>query len=230
MASDERDGSLSDWLSRFGISWPVRRDPLWTQAVAARGAGSHPTRSLRRFVEIVRASDHPVLLDLGPASGPSVGFLGRELGCRLVVGDLTAKLDEVTRARGDRRAVIEAALGIHAPGSFHGVFCWDLCDYLTMTEARVLGQAVARVLAPGAPALAMFSTLQYDTPELTRFGIVDIDHLTYKPFPAVMVQTHVWLGGDGSRLFAPLRVEETYLLAHGYREVLLRRSRAQAAE
>lgn len=225
MSSDERDGSLSDWLGRFGISWPVRREPLWSQSLPARTEATHPTRALRRFVEIVRAVEHPTLLDLGPVSGRTVAFLGSELGCRLVVGDLYAQLDAAARAGASLADAITAGLGTLEAGAFHGVFCWDLCDYLQWPDAGAMGRALARVLAPGAPALAMFSTVRYDAAEWTRFGIEDLDHLSARPVPSALGQHHVWLSRDVSRIYAPLRVDETYLLSHGCREVLLRKSR-----
>ena len=129
MPHDERDGSLSDWLSRFGISWPGRRDPLWSRTEAHRTPGRRVTRALRRFVETLRSIDNPAILDLGPACGPTVSFLGHELGCRLVVADLYAEFDAAAGPGADAAARKVLAENLRqAAGSADGVLCWDLFD------------------------------------------------------------------------------------------------------
>ena len=226
MPHDERDGSLSDWLGRFGISWPGRSDPGWSRTVAGRGGGRHATRALRRFVDTLRTIEHPVILDLGPAAGQTVSFLGHELECRLVVADLFASLEaaEAGDPGGSRADIIRQSLEQPA-GSVDAVICWDLCDYLEQDDADALAAAVTHVLKPGGVALAMFSTVLYQSAEITRFAIETIEFLNYRPVPSALMQRRVWLSRDVTRIFSPLRVDETYLLAHGQREVLLRKTR-----
>ncbi|MDO8835802.1 MAG: hypothetical protein Q7V01_09400, partial [Vicinamibacterales bacterium] len=79
-------------------------------------------------------------------------------------------------------------------------------------------------------ALALFSTVAYAAPEITRFAIEDENHLTYRPVPASLTQSPVWSGRDIARIFSALRVDETYLLSHGLREVLLRKPRLPRQE
>ncbi|MDO8835007.1 MAG: class I SAM-dependent methyltransferase, partial [Vicinamibacterales bacterium] len=143
MPHDERDGSLSDWLGRFGISWPGQREPLWLRAETTRTPGLRVTRALRRFVEALRPIENPAILDLGPACGPTVSFLGHELGCRIVVADLYAELDRAIREGGvaTARTVIAEDFG-QAPGSADGVLCWDLIDYVSRDDAEWLGASV----------------------------------------------------------------------------------------
>lgn len=227
MAHDDEDGSLSDWLGRFGISWPGRHDPLWSRREENRTPGLRVTRALRRFVECLRPIDNPTILDLGPACGPTVSLLGHELGCRLVVADLYAEIDGATGAGPDGagRNVLAQGLG-QAAASADGVLCWDLFDYLSRDEAERLGASVAQVLKPGGVAVALFSTVSYAAPELTRFAIEDLDHLVYRPVPAAMTQSQVWSARDITRIVGSLRVDETYLLSHRVREVLLRKPRS----
>lgn len=227
MAHDEHDGSLSDWLGRFGISWPGRRDPLWSRREESRSPGLRVTRALRRFVDILRPIDNPTILDLGPACGSTVSVLGHELACRLVVADLYAQLNDATGPVSDGAIRNVLAQDFRqAASSAHGVLCWDLFDYLSREEAERLGASVARVLKPGGVAFALFSTVAYVAPELTRFAVEDLDHLAYRPVPAAMTQSQVWLARDITRLFGSLRVDETYLLSHRVREVLLRKPRS----
>jgi hypothetical protein len=226
--SDEgKEGSLSDWLARFGVSWPRRRDPIWSRSLPKRVEECRPTRVLRRFVDTLRAIEHPVLLDLGQASGQTIGFLGNELACRLVVSDLAGALDAATERGGapTRSEVIQACFD-REPDSIDGVLCWDLCDYLDAEEAGALTAGVARVLKPGGVTIAVFSTVTYDSSEVMRFAIEDTDHIMHRPAPSAMRQHQVWLSRDIVQLFKGLHVDEMYLLAHGEREVLVKKHRA----
>jgi hypothetical protein len=142
----------------------------------------------------------------------------------VVVTDLYAELDSSMREGG--LALLPAAIAAtinQPPESLDGVLCWDVCDYLTRDAATALSTALLRVLKPGGVALALFSTLSFGAPEFTRFVIDDPDHIRYRPFPSSLAQQRVWLSRDTVRLFAPLNADETYLQAHGEREVLLRK-------
>lgn len=224
MSDGGNDGSLADWLERFWVSRPTRRVPLWQQPRSSRPADVHPTKALRHLVEILQGLDDPVLLDLGLLSGSNVSFFSREVPCRIAVNDIYAELDRATRAGkpGGLAAVIERSLA-HADASLDGALCWDICDYLESDEAAALASAVTRVLKPGGVALVMSSTVLYNTPEFTRYTVEDLDHIRHGPQPSSMAQRRVWLSRDVVRLFAPLRPDETYLLAHGARELLLRK-------
>ncbi len=225
MADHEHDGSLGDWLSRFGVSWPLRRgDPLWSPVRKTRGVGPRSSRALRRFLDVLRARDATVLLDLGLVSGSNVEFFGRELACRLLVQDLYSRLAEADPSGPDAFVPVIREAITAEPGSVDGVLCWDLCDYLTADETRALAFEVARVLKPGGCALALFSTVRYEAPGFTRYVVLDADQLEYRPGSGGLMQSTVWSSRDIARLWTPLKVDETYLLAHGQREVLLRRT------
>jgi hypothetical protein len=70
----------------------------------------------------------------------------------------------------------------------------------------------------------------YAEPERTRYAIEDVDHLMYRPAPSAMTQGQVWSGRDIARIFGALRVDETHLLSHGLREVVLRKLRSPQQE
>jgi SAM-dependent methyltransferase len=229
VAHGENDGPLADWLSLFGISWPGRRPAPWTPGPSKRVEQVHTSRVLRRLVEVLRLVEHPSLLDLGPLSGSNVNFFGSVLGGRLVVNDIYSVLDAAARraAPGGLGPVIERAMT--EPGdSLDGVLCWDLFDYLDADEAAALAREVARVLKPGGAALAMFATVPYDGGEFTRFTIEDLDHIRYRPQAASLSQQRVQLGREVVQIVRPLLADETYLLAHGEREALLRKPRVSA--
>jgi len=217
---------VEGWLGSLGIPWPRRQDPLWRRPRQSRAAGSFASRALGRFVRALRADPHPVILDLGPASGRTVSFLGLELACKLIVSDLVQGLEDAAARRDD--APMIGAWMDQQPASVDGVLCWDLFDYLPLEDAEALAGALAKILKPGGVAFAMFSTVRYEGAESVRFAIDDLSHMTYRPVPSSLRQRHVWLSRDVARLFGELRVDEAYLLKHGVREVLLRKPRLRA--
>jgi SAM-dependent methyltransferase len=217
---------LEGWLGSLGIPWPRRRDPLWRRTRQSRVGGSFTTRALSRFVSALRTDPHPVILDLGPASGRTVSFLGLELSCKLIVSDLVQGLEDAEEA-GERAQFIDSWMA-QPPASVDGVLCWDLFDYLPPQDADALAAAVARILKPGGVAFAMFSTIRYEAAGSVRFAIDDVTRITYRPVPSSLRQRPVWLSRDVARLSGDLRVDEAYLLKHGMREVLLRKPRLRA--
>lgn len=221
MSNAEKGG----WLASLGFHRSGRRVPLWTAPLAARTEDVRTTRALRHLVEILGGVDAPVLLDLGLLSGSNVTFFGSEMSCRLVVNDLYSELDRATRAgeSGDLSAAIRRAV-VQPDASLDGVLCWDIIDYLDPAEAAVLADVVQRVLKPRGVVLAMFSTVMYEAAEFTRYTVEDLDHIRHVPQPAAMRQRRVWSSREVVRMFAPLRPDETYLLSHGEREVLLRKA------
>ena len=224
--SGDDDRPFVDWLSLFGISWPVKRVPLWARPLASRAEEVHTTRALRRFLEILRGVDGPVLLDLGLLSGANVSFFGGELAGRIIVHDVVRDLDRAVHdaAPGGVAAAIDRAF-TQDPESVDGILAWDVCDYLASTEATRLAELAHRVLKPGGVVFAMFSTLLYEASESTRFTVEDLDHLRYRPQPGALTQHRIWSNREVVRTFSPLRADDTFLLAHGVREVLLRKPR-----
>ena len=55
---------------------------------SAGSEGVFSTSALSKFVAALEARDAPVVVDLGPAVGPNVAFLGGRLGYKLHVDDI----------------------------------------------------------------------------------------------------------------------------------------------
>ncbi len=60
---------------------------------SAGSDGVFLTRALSKFVAALEAVDAPVVVDLGPAVGANVTFLGDRLGCKLHVADVLSKVE-----------------------------------------------------------------------------------------------------------------------------------------
>ena len=205
---------------------------------AGAGAGDspvQPTRALARFLTGLGAGgrDRPVLLDLGPVVGSNVTFFGEEVGCKIIVEDLSkdidrhvhqSKLDELP-AFFDKRFPQEA-------NTIDGILCWDIFDYLERAPAERLARQLARVLRPDGVLLAFFSTADprsESRPTYTRHVVVDRAHLQCRPYKAARAKQRPLLNRDIQRLFEPLRISENYLLKTNLREVLFRKPAAAAA-
>ena len=59
----------------------------------AGGGAVHPSKALGAFLQAMAGSTAPVIVDLGPAIGANVSFLGSRLGCKLFPEDLYAHFD-----------------------------------------------------------------------------------------------------------------------------------------
>jgi SAM-dependent methyltransferase len=192
-----------------------------------------PTRALARFLTGLGGRQRPVLLDLGPVVGSNVTFFGEEVGCKILVEDLSkdidrhvqqSKLEDLT-AFFDKRFPQETE-------SIDGILCWDIFDYLERAPAERLARQLTRVLRPDGVLLAFFSTADPRSethPTYTRHVVVDRAHLQCRPYKATRAKRRPLLNRDIQRLFEPLRISENYLLKTNLREVLFRKPVAPAA-
>jgi len=223
MSDGEDNRSLAGWrnrISRF-LGGRVFAGPAG-ESGAAEGV-VRASRTLRPFVEAMRARPSPVIVDFGPAIGSNVGFLGERLACKLYPEDLYADLDQpFARGAGDAMASVLARKLRQDAGSVDGVLAWDVFDYARREEARALSERLSTVLRPGGLVMALFTTQARDEPASRRYVIVDMEHLRYRPAPGARWERRVWPMRDIEVLLSPLEVVESHLLAHHQREMLLR--------
>jgi SAM-dependent methyltransferase len=162
--------SLSDLFSRR------RKEPADSDA-GASDAPVHPTKVLARFVASLSARTQPVLLDLGPVVGSNVSFFGEQLGCKIIVEDLSKDIDR--HVREGKLEDLPAALSKrfpHPSASIDGILCWDVFDYLDKNSAKKLAEQLTRILKPEGVLLAFFVTAEPQPgakPEYTRHIVID---------------------------------------------------------
>ena len=187
-----------------------------------------PTKALARFLAGLGTRQQPVLLDLGPVVGSNVTFFGEEVGCKILVEDLSKDIDR--HVDQEKVAELPAFFDNRFPQedeSINGILCWDIFDYLERAAAERLARQLARVLRPGGVLLAFFSTAAPESdirPAYTRHVVVDRTHLEYRPYKASRAKQRPLLNRDIQRLFEPLRLTENFLLKTNLREVLFRKS------
>ncbi len=182
------------------------------------------TKALRKFLSCLTSRESPVLLDLGPVVGSNVSFFGEQLGCKIFVEDLFADLDRHVRAGTleDLPAFLKKRFPQEA-GSVDGILCWDLIDYLDRAAAQELAGELTRVLRPDGALLGFFGTAQTREARYTKFIIADEVNLKHRSYEAARGRQAILLNRDIIKLFAGLRVSDSFLLKNNLREILFRK-------
>jgi len=182
------------------------------------------TKALRKFLSCLTSRESPVLVDLGPVVGSNVSFFGEQLGCKIFVEDLFADLDRHVRA--GTLDALPAFLKKRFPqetGSVDGILCWDLIDYLDRAAAQALAGELTRVLRPDGALLGFFGTAQAREARYTKFIIADEVNLKHRAYEAARGRQAILLNRDIIKLFAGLRVSDSFLLQDNLREILFRK-------
>jgi hypothetical protein len=197
-------------------------------ADAASGAPLHPTRALQKFLTSLSSRQQPVLLDLGPVVGSNVTFFGEQLGCKILVEDLSKDID-----RHVKEGILSALPGYFSgrfaqeSGSVDGILCWDVFDYLDKAAAPPLASQLVRLLRPEGALLAFFTTespaAESVKPIYTRHIVADPANLQHRPYPAARGKQRPMQNRDIQRMFEPLRITEQFLLKTKMRELLFRK-------
>ena len=157
------------------------------------------------------------VLDLGPAIGSNITFLGERIGCRIHVKDLYADLER--RAHED---AVERFRGYDAE-SIDAVLCWDVFDYVAPPAASVLAGTLSQALRPGGAVLAFFGGGATTEMSYTRYVIEDERHLRYRVAPAACRRQRPLQNREIVALFPGLNLSDSVLLKSGLREVLFRK-------
>ena len=243
------DGTVHAWSRLVGqgntASQRAAARLLGRASKVGAGTRQYPTRALSRFVSALAARPAPVVVDLGPAQGANVTFLGDRLSCKLYVEDLLSDVDtwgplrvdlvpspglesDAVRRRteADRVRRIQAAARVlpRNTGSVDGVLVWDVVDYLEHDAAQALAREVVRVLSPGGIALLCHSTERLSGARL--YEIVDGMTLRHRPGPSGWPARRVWPSRAITEMYSELAICDSFLLTNGMREVVLRKASA----
>lgn len=187
-----------------------------------------PTKALPKFLATLSSRSQPVLLDLGPVVGDNVTFFGEQLGCKIFVEDIAKDLERHIRERKPETLPVFFKTRFPQPdGTFDGILCWDVFDFLDKPAAQALASQMARILAPDGVLLAFFNATEPkpDWPvAYTKHLVIDPSTLKHRTYPATRGKQRPLLNRDIVRMFEPLRVSEQFLLKTNHREVLFRKS------
>ena len=207
MEDDGPGGAISSLVSRFGS----RRIGAGSAAGGRTPPPDQvfPTRALSSFLSLLRTTEAPVVLDLGPVVGANVTFLGERLGCKLLVEDVFGDLGR------ERLSQPDAAVD--------GILCWDLFDYLGPDAAVTVAAELVRVLRPGGAIFVCFGPEQREGTGHTKYEIVDETSLRYRFCVGSRGKVRVLQNRQITQLFGDLAVANSFLLTNRMREMLFRK-------
>ena len=182
------------------------------------------TKALRKLLSALTGRESPALIDLGPVVGSNVSFFGEQIGCKIFIEDIYSELERHVRT-GKMEAFPEflSRRFPQADGTIDGIICWDLIDYLDRPSAQVLADQLTRVLRPEGSLLGFFGNAQPRETTYTKFVIADEMNLKHRTYPAARGRQAVLLNRDIIRLFAGLRVSDSFLMKNNIREILFRK-------
>jgi hypothetical protein len=178
---------------------------------------------LPKFLGALSNVQAPTVLDLGPVVGSNVAFLGDQLGCKLLIGDLYRDLEDEEITPDEARDRIMARLRSTVVAPVNGVLCWDVFDFLSRPTAQALGAFLTEVLAPGGVVHGFFGTAQGELTQYTRFLLQSARSLECRRVPARPVRRTVLQTRDLTVMFGGLTMVESVLLKSQQRETLLRK-------
>ncbi len=192
--------------------------------VAAAVEAVYVSKTLAKVLAAVHARPGAVLVDLGPAIGSNISFLGERVGCKIHVGDLYADLDRHAReGMLDRLPEFLATRFSLSDGSVDAVLCWDLFDYLGPDAGRVLAKELIRLLRPGGLLLGFFGARTSEETRYTKYFIEDESRLRYRFYMGAGCRRGVLKSPDIDTLFLGLQLSDSILMTPSLREVLFRK-------
>jgi hypothetical protein len=186
-----------------------------------------PSKVFDRFLVGVGTRLQPVVLDLGPAIGSNLTFLVQEIGCKVIVEDLSKDIDRhVLDGKLEELPAFFDKRFPQGPETVDGILCWDIFDYLDRAATDRLAQQLKRLLRQEGMLLAFFGTSDprsVSRPTYTKHVVIDRMHLQQRTYTAARGKQRPLLNRDIQRLFDPLRITENVLLKSNLREVLFRK-------
>lgn len=182
------------------------------------------SRTLATFLVFLSSRPGAQVLELGPAIGSNITFLGERFGCKIHVKDLYADLDRhANEAALDRLPEFLEGRFAEFGESIDAVLCWDVFDYLVPAAASVLAAGLIQTLRPGGALLAFFGAGRPGEARYTRYLIEHGTHLRFRFSPGACGRQRVLENRDILRLFAGLDLVDSVLLRSGVREVVFRK-------
>ena len=192
--------------------------------VPAAAEAVYVSKTLAKVFAAVHARPVAVLVDLGPAIGSNISYLGERVGCKIHVGDLYADLARHKRdGTFDRLPEFLGKRFTLSDGSVDAVLCWDLFDCLGPAAGGVLAKELIRLLRPGGLLLGFFGARASEETRYTKYFIEDESRLRYRFYMGAGCRRRVLQSRDIDTLFHDLQLSDSILMTPRLREVLFRK-------
>jgi hypothetical protein len=206
-----------DWLRRTGrsddldVATPGEPDPA---------AIERTTPGVASLLEPVSPDRTHAVLDLGPATGPSLRVYSR-FARRVRFADLAS-----TATSAEEWAAAVDALPAQPQRPYDLVFVWDVLDRIPPTERPRLLQRLAELSAPDARLFAVVDSSGNATAHPLRFTLLDVDRMRFEVAGPAEPAWPPLLPAEVERLLAPFEVVHAFTSQVGLREyVAVRKGR-----
>jgi len=194
-------------------------------AVAARSSDrvERTSPGLAVFFEGVSEDRSHAVLDLGPATGSSLGVYSR-FARWVRFADLLSSA-ATTQAWDAARDSL--------PGNperpYDLVLAWDILDRLEAEEREGLVHRLSEVSAPDARLFVVVATPVERPAQLLRFAITDIDRMRYESTDVTRTLQAPLLPSEVQRLLIPFQVMRAFSSEVGLREYFAKRRATPSA-
>jgi hypothetical protein len=176
---------------------------------------------LKALLESLKGDRKYSILDLGPAIGSNIEFL-TPFSSRIRVADLYLTLEAggfFAPGNGPiSETSISGILPIPSEERFDILLSWDLVNYFSPEELKVLIRYLDRFCARGSIFFAMGSTAKVMPALPTTFKILGAETLLYSAGSQEMRACPRYTPRDLVLLMAGFRVNSSYILRNGMQE------------
>ncbi len=209
---------------KTAVASPPREAPR--SPVAAGGGQIHATNNLKRLIDGLSGCARPRLLDIGRLCGQNIEWLVHR-GFNVTVDDQLTTLKPVAPSE-KAPATLNAPGGpleaLHyPPNGFDAILCWDLFDYLQMTQARAALARLGLFLKPRGLLLTLFDGHRPADRVPTRYRILREDQLEYETLPRTAISGRVYENREIQELFEEFDLLNSRFLKNQMREVLVQK-------
>lgn len=178
---------------------------------------SHAAPGLDLVLAALPADRSWRILDLGPAVPDNVALLGPR-AARLQIVDLLRG-----RARGAESEAL-ASLASEESRSFDLVLAWDVLDYRSAEQASRLVVILGELCRPGALLHALITAVETMPAAPCRYRILADGKVRREVRAEGDMGAPNLTPADVEKLLEGFRVEHAFVLSHGVREYVARRS------
>ena len=187
-------------------------------------ASTHHSLALKHVLRRFQAVGGTRILDLGPAMGRNVQYLGR-FASKIHIADLHSSLRGIHSRRSPDRTRFQKILDKDLPSPdgkpVDLILAWDLLNYLERSHLTQLGDYLGRLCRRESLLFALIANQKQIADVPTRFLIIDADTLRYESSPRMTRTAPLYKEPDLDRLMPTFEVETSYLLRNGMQEYVL---------
>ncbi len=195
-----------------------------------RGASGGSTRQehqspcLKLLSERLGEGGRHLIMDLGPAVGPNIQFFA-ERGCKLYIADLHESLFSASVRQPENERAFEQMLENDLPSTdgqaVDVILTWDLLNYLTVEQMRLLGAALGKYCHRRTQLFAMIATHKEMPARPTLFNVLDHEHMWFEPDGQWRRDAPRYTEPDLRRGMPDFEVDVSFLLRSGLQEYMM---------